>query len=95
MLGSGVASSREAHSFLAGQTLATDVLPRSLAAADLDGDGKLDLVVACQGSSTVNVFRGNGGATFSGLTRYTVFHFALSGRPERATTSSPARCASR
>src|SRR5437773_8160368 len=41
--------------------------PQSIAVADLNGDGKLDLAVANEGydSSTVSVLLGNGDGTFS------------------------------
>jgi Ca2+-binding RTX toxin-like protein len=42
-------------SFAAQQAFATDTNPRSVAAADVNGDGKPDLVVANQGSNTASV----------------------------------------
>ncbi len=39
-------------------------MPKSVALADVDGDGALDLAVANQGSNTVSVLRGNGDGTF-------------------------------
>ena len=38
--------------------------PASLAVADLNGDGKLDLVVGNRNASTVNVLLGDGNGTF-------------------------------
>lgn len=38
--------------------------PQGIAAADFDGDGNLDLVVACRSSSTAMVLLGNGNGTF-------------------------------
>jgi hypothetical protein len=44
--------------------------PRALAAADLNSDGHIDLVVADQGNNTVSVFLGNGDGTFQARTDY-------------------------
>ncbi len=44
-------------SFSAKVDFATGIFPRSIAVADLDGDGKLDLAVANKGSNVVSVFR--------------------------------------
>jgi len=38
--------------------------PQSVAVADLDGDGNLDIVVACYGANAVGVMLGNGDGTF-------------------------------
>ena len=46
---------RHHPSFAAQQTFATGSIPASVAAADLNGDGKPDLVVANYGSNTVSV----------------------------------------
>jgi hypothetical protein len=43
---------------------ASDLHPWSLAMADVDGDGKLDLVVVNEGSGAVSVLSGNGDGTF-------------------------------
>ncbi|HSN01231.1 MAG TPA: FG-GAP-like repeat-containing protein, partial [Rudaea sp.] len=43
------------HSFAAQQTFATGLTPFSVTAADLNGDGKPDLIVANQNSNTVSV----------------------------------------
>jgi hypothetical protein len=54
--------------FAAQQTFATGSYPFSVAALDIDGDGKIDLAVANVGSSTVSVFRNTtaaGAATLS------------------------------
>ncbi|MBL8633657.1 MAG: VCBS repeat-containing protein, partial [Myxococcales bacterium] len=45
--------------------------PAYLAAADLNGDGKLDLVTANQGNDTVSVLLGNGSGGFSPSTALT------------------------
>ena len=50
--------------FQAQQTFATGSDPRSVALADVNGDGKPDLVVANYGSNTVSVLLGNGNGTF-------------------------------
>ena len=50
------------------QTFATGSYPYSVAAADFDGDGKLDLVVANVGNSDVSVFRNT---TAAGATTFT------------------------
>jgi hypothetical protein len=42
----------------------TSSYSRAVAIADLDGDGKLDLAVANEDSSTVSVLLGNGDGTF-------------------------------
>jgi type II secretory pathway component GspD/PulD (secretin) len=44
--------------------------PSALAAADLNGDGHTDLVVADEGSNAISVFLGNGDGTFQRRTDY-------------------------
>ena len=44
--------------------------PESVAVADLDGDGNLDLVVACYGANAVGVLLGNGDGTFLPIELY-------------------------
>jgi hypothetical protein len=51
-------------------TLPAGYAPSALAAADLNGDGHNDLVVADQGNNTVSVFLGNGDGTFQTRTDY-------------------------
>ena len=50
----------------------TDDAPQALATGDLNGDGKLDLVTANVGSSTVSVLLGNGDGTFKAEVQYAV-----------------------
>ena len=50
--------------FQAQQTFATGIDPDSVAVADVNGDGKPDLVVANDDSNTVSVLLGNGNGTF-------------------------------
>ena len=50
----------------------TGTTPKSVAAADLSGDGNLDLVTANQSSSTVSVLLGTGTGSFGPKTRYPV-----------------------
>jgi hypothetical protein len=58
------------------RTLAVDASPQSVALADLNGDGKLDLVVVSLDSNqTVSVFLGNGDGTFQPQVRYAVGSF--------------------
>ena len=45
-------------------------VPEGLAAADLNGDGKADVVVANYGSSNVSIFFGNGDGTFAPAVNY-------------------------
>ncbi len=51
-------------SFGTRQTYTTGVGPRSVRTADMNGDGTLDLVVACEISDTLSVLSGNGDGTF-------------------------------
>ena len=46
------------------QTFAAGVSPISVAVADVNGDGKPDLVVANYGNGSVSVLLGNGNGTF-------------------------------
>lgn len=67
--------------FAAASSLATASYPRKLAVADLDGDGKQDLLVLCNGN-TLDVFMGNGDGTFGSGSATTItgspLSFALS-----------------
>jgi hypothetical protein len=59
LLGKGDGTFRAAVNYAAGNT------PRSVAAADFNGDGHLDLAVANQGSNNVSILLGNGDGTFA------------------------------
>jgi hypothetical protein len=52
--------------------LPTGYNPAALAAADFNGDGHLDLVVADEGNASVSVFLGNGDGTFQPRVDYAV-----------------------
>src|SRR6266481_6278831 len=51
-------------SFRSQQTFPTGSLPNSLALADLNGDGMLDIIVANVGNQTAGVLLGNGNGIF-------------------------------
>ncbi|MEQ1833708.1 MAG: VCBS repeat-containing protein, partial [Candidatus Eisenbacteria bacterium] len=50
---------QDSHSFSTGQ------YPYAVAAADLDGDGRVDLVTANRGAGSLSVLRGLGGGQFA------------------------------
>ena len=50
--------------FATRQTYTTGVSPSSVQSADLDGDGVLDLIVACQVGDVLSLLKGNGDGTF-------------------------------
>src|SRR5207248_254815 len=52
-------------------TIATST-PRSVVLADINGDGKPDLLVGNQTAGTVSVFLGNGNGTFQSAATFTV-----------------------
>jgi hypothetical protein len=58
--------------FQAPQAFATAVSPVAVAAADLNGDGKIDLVTANNGASAVSVLVGNGDGTFKAAVNFAV-----------------------
>jgi hypothetical protein len=73
----------------------TGTTPESVAVADLDGDGNLDLVVACYGANAVGVLLGNGDGTFlpielygagSGPISVTIADLNLDGIPDLVVT---------
>jgi hypothetical protein len=69
-------------SFQTQATFATGTNPYSVVTADVNGDGKPDLVVANNGSSTVGVLLGNGNGTFQ-----TQATFASGSKPISVATS--------
>ena len=54
------------------QTYAVGISPTSVAIADLNGDGKPDLVVTNEEANTVSVLMGNGDGTFQAQKTYAV-----------------------
>jgi hypothetical protein len=58
--------------FQAPAVYTTDANPVAVAVGDLNGDGKLDLVVVCHDSNDVSVFLGNGNGTFQSAVNYGV-----------------------
>jgi hypothetical protein len=58
-------------------------ISRSLAAADVNRDGKLDLVVANENSSTYSVLIGNGDGTFRAAKSYPINTWVNGGGPAR------------
>jgi hypothetical protein len=76
-----------APSFAAQQAFATEMVPRSVIAADINGDGNADLVAANSGSNTVTVLFNNtapGAATPSFTAQQT---FATGANPVSVTTA--------
>jgi len=66
LLGSGDGTFDDQVTYAAGSA------PSSVYAADLDGDGDLDLATANESSGSVSVLLGNGDGTFAAQTTYTV-----------------------
>ena len=56
--------------FMPMSTVVTGRFPSSVRLADLDGDGKVDIVAACAGDDTISVNRGNGDGTFRPVESY-------------------------
>jgi hypothetical protein len=65
-----VLEGRSVPSFASGGSFAADNSPAAVAQADLNGDSKLDLVVANRGSNDVSVLLGNGDGTFQAPVNY-------------------------
>jgi len=61
--------------FLAGQSFQANEFPFGVAAADLNGDGKQDLVVSNDLSADVSVMLGNGDGTFQPAVNFPVGDF--------------------
>src|SRR5205823_2204319 len=59
---------------LPGRSPGVGSLPSSVAVADVNGDGRPDLVVANGGENAVRVLMGNGGATFAAQQTFQVGH---------------------
>jgi len=71
--------------FAAKTSVATGKYPNGVAIVDLDHDGKLDVLTACSGDSTISVNRGNGDGTFMAAQAFSngtdTFPLALAVRP--------------
>ena len=76
---------------------ATGTLPRAVQAADLDGDGDVDLAVANRNTHNVSVLLNNGDGTYAAHTTYSVTSYPINlfaadlngdGRPDLVSTSS-------
>src|SRR5204863_5360712 len=63
---------RHLHEAQLRQDLATGPSPQSLAAGDLNGDGRPELVVANQGDNTVSIYRNQPDGSFVPLARLPV-----------------------
>src|SRR5207302_5071208 len=53
------------------QSFAVGTNPRGVALGDINGDGKLDLVVANRSNNNVGVLLGNGNGTFAAMQTFT------------------------
>src|SRR5204862_145467 len=72
LAGNPLSQSNAPASFQDQVTFATGALPNSVAAADLNGDGRLDLAIANVNSASVSVLLGNGNGSFQGQTTFAV-----------------------
>ena len=61
-----------ANSFLPAVNYAAGTNPRTVAVGDFSGDGKVDLAVVNQASSSVSVLLGNGNGSFQEAVNYGV-----------------------
>jgi hypothetical protein len=73
LLGTGTGSFSAPTEFPVG--LSGFSFPQSVALGDFNGDGKLDLVAACQSSNALSVLLGNGDGTFKTKVNYAVGPF--------------------
>src|SRR5262245_5587757 len=64
--------------FLAPLAFDAGLSPQSVAVADVNGDGVLDLAVANEGSATVSVLLGNGDGTFAAARNFAAGSFPRS-----------------
>ena len=60
-----------AVAFSSAVNITTGTAPLAVVVADVNGDGKPDLVVANSGSNNVSVFLGNGNGTFQAAQNFT------------------------
>ena len=82
LLGNGNGTFQDSPDYLAQHTFAVGPQPFSVVAADLNGDGKPDLVTADYGNGTVSVLLGNGDGTFQASPDYLAQHtFAVGPQP--------------
>lgn len=68
----GAASAQCPITFNAFSTLSTGSSPLAMTTADVNADGKLDLIYANNGTTTISVCMGNGNGTFVAAVNYTV-----------------------
>lgn len=59
-------------SFFTTGTYVTGTTPQAVAIADVDRDGRQDLVTACYGTNSVSIMRGNGDGTFASYAQVAV-----------------------
>jgi hypothetical protein len=78
LLGNGDGTFQNQQTFTTNQPLYASEEPTSVAVADINGDGKADLIVADHGNNTVSVLPGNGDGTFQNP-----IHFATGGQPRK------------
>ncbi len=93
----GVAQGSQSFTFAAAVNYATGNNPESIAIADLNGDGKPDLVAVNSNSFTVSIFVGNGDGTFAAgttlstggrPTNVVVADFNSDGKPDLAISNN-------
>ena len=62
--------------FASKSTVAVGNIPRSVAGADFDRDGDIDLAVANSGSNTISILKNNGDATFQEKQDFATGHYS-------------------